>query len=156
MYMYSRFEEMLKSAPFVYHYTSLDALFAILEGYRQNRNSGLPFRASCICNVNDPREMKLGLEADKKFLPDYEKHATNSMNLSEVYQIVDNENRCREVCNKKITQPFFYYPVNPNALEEIITGHQANYNVLEHVLRKELKECLLNAVTITPSSIEIK
>jgi len=96
--MGSKFEEKLKETPFVYHYTSLDALFAILEGYRQNGNSGLPFRASCIYNVNDPREMKLGFDAVKRFLPRYEERANYNMKLSKVYQNVDNENRCREDC----------------------------------------------------------
>lgn len=45
--------------------------------------------------------------------------------------------------------------IDPGSLEEIIIAPLANYDVLEHVLRNELKECLLNNVEITPSSIQI-
>ena len=46
-------------------------------------------------------------------------------------------------------------PISANSLEEIIIGPLANYNVLEHVLSKELTECMLNNVVISPSVIEI-
>lgn len=296
--------EKLIRIPFVYHYTSVESLFAILEEYRQEKElASLPFRAYNIYSVNDPREMKLGFDFVKKFLPKYECQIDNSMYLSEIYLNEINENRCREECYKKpsdgfvkwgyvpytisfttkrdflpmwslygthfkgiclkfslqklteyiseacqfgfvsydedeedpilvhnfnelynweanrmgtamgieekieelsllctcispfvkssdwayeqefrivynhnytpqldrvsiermlkegipkkIVQPYFYYSVNPNALEEIIIGPKANYNVIEHILRNELKDCLLNEVKVTPSSIEI-
>lgn len=302
--MANKFLEKLIETPFVYHYTSVESLFAILEESRQIKERViLPFRAYNIYNVNDPREMKLGFDAVKKFLPEYESMIDNSMYLSEVYLDKNNENRCREECYKKPSdgfiewghipytssfsskgdflpmwsmygakfkgvclkfrlkelveylsdncqfgfvsyngdndtsllkenfleiynwyanqqeqamnidekieelsllcacispfikisdwayeqefrivcnhhyapqldresierllkegiqktkvQPYNYYPIYPNALEEIIIGPKANYNVIEHILRNELKECLLNDVKVTPSSIEI-
>ena len=302
--MDDKYLEKLLKTPFVYHYTSVETLFAILEEYRQTKESGLLcFRASNIYNVNDPREMKLGFDAVKKFLPEYERKINNSMNLSEVYLDEKNENLCREECYKKPSdgfidwghvpytssfsskgdflpmwsiyganfegvclkfrlnelikylvgncqfgfvsyngdndislikeifleiynwdtnqqekamtidkkieelgllcacispfvkssdwayeqefrvvynrhytppfdresierllregiqktkvQPYYYYPIHPNALEEIIVGPKANYNVIEHILRNELKECLKNDIKITPSAIEI-
>lgn len=297
------FEKRLIETPFVYHYTSVEAIFSILEGYRINGRDALPFRAGCIYNSNDPREMELGYEVVKAILPQYEKCCAKSMNLSEVYSKSEYEDQCKklffqrpkdglvemstvpytisfsckrdflpmwsmygnnkrggclkfnlgylidslntECCcsfvhyegdkdnvisdyllpqlyktsvllndkkmlsiNDKIQElslicdcisPFvkcddwgyesefrivskvhyrqelndksfnsipltlpkfkvFDYdeiPINPAPLDEIIIGPLANYNVLEHVLRNELKECLLNHVKITPSSIQI-
>ena len=94
------FKKKLQENPFVYHYTSLEALFAILEGYRCNVNSEyIPFRASCIFNVNDPREMELGFSAVKKFLPYFEEKSINNMFLSDVYNSPLHENKCLERCN---------------------------------------------------------
>ena len=96
----------LETTPFVYQYTSMEALFAILEDYRKANEAKtsnlIPFRASCIYNVNDPREMKLGFDAIKKYLPNFEKRQLNNINLSEVYEDLDAENRCRERCNDRI------------------------------------------------------
>ena len=302
--MHSKFEEKLKETPFVYHYTKMETLFAILEGYRHNKENGfLPFRASCIYYMNDPREMTIGFDAVKKFLPEYEKSTEYNMDLSEVYLDADNENQCRKECierpvdgtiesgmipytssfstkedflpmwkmygedfkgvclkfdlseltkylnensqfgfvsydgevddsylkevffniydwearhykpigiNEKIeelsllcacispfvkssdwayeqefrieiyrffnleidreslrkhkfnglirkrVEPYVYYPICPNALQEIIIGPHADYITDEHIIRKELNECLLNDVRIIPSSIEIR
>lgn len=305
--MNERLLEKLEQAPFVYQYTSIEALFAILEGYRKKREQGcLPIKASCIYNVNDPREMKHGYDAVKMFLPQYEAKLQNSMNLSEVFEDKKYEEQCIECLDKKpkddmiqygivpytisfsgnrdflpmwsmyarnckgvcmkfesselinsigdstqvdfvsyagdnvdyimeehfsmlyewdasnCTNPmtidekinelsilcncispfiksqewsyenefrivcyhhfgpnlfeldhnsirhflihgiektkiakFVYYPIKVNALKEIIVGTLANYDVVEHILRKELEECLLNDVEITPSSIAI-
>lgn len=302
--MNDRFFKRLSETPFVYHYTSVDSLFAILEGYRQiKEHVMLPFRANCIYNVNDPKEMSLGFDAIKRFLPEYENETSNSMFLSEVFVDANNEKECREksfskpvdgtiemgivpytssfsskedflpmwsmygansrgVCLKfdlielidylsgncqfgfvsyegdanelllrdnfieiydwvadrlerpmgideKIDElstmctclspfvkssdwayeqefrivyhkhyglefdqefvkrilskgipktkiePFVYYPIYPNALKDIKIGPKANYNVIEHIIRNELRECLLNDVKISPSSIEI-
>ena len=288
--------------PFVYHYTSIDALFSILEGCRIKGKNYLPFKAGCVYNSNDSREMELGYEAVKEILPQYEKSCAKSLNLSEVYSKPEYEDQCKKrffqrpkdgmvemstipytisfsckrdflpmwsmygndkrgVCLKfnlgslidslNTEACFVYYEgdkennisdylfpqlyktsfilndkivlsindkiqilslicdcispfvkcddwayesefrivsnvhyrqefngklginriqlalpkikiddyeiiqIEPGSLEEIIIGPLANYNVLEHVLRNELKECLLNHVEITPSSIQI-
>lgn len=298
-----RLFKLLEDSPFVYHYTSLEALFSILEGYRSIVYTGIiPFRASCIYNANDPKEMELGFDVVKRNLPQFEKNNPNNMNLSEVYKdcsykqyyldnyyrkpingmiqyslvpyiisfslkrdflpmwsmygnnhkgvclkfnikkivnipfershfdfvsydgdkeynimedhfkllyemqakkpnkpktieekkevlstcclcvspfikssdwsyekefrIVYNHNYEPELDNDfrygvsygikmKRIQRYVEYPINSNALEEIIIGPLANYQVMEHIIRGELKECLLNSVTITPSSIAI-
>lgn len=301
--MNERVFKILEDLPFVYHYTSMEALFSILEGYRPIVYTGIiPFRASCIYNANDPREMELGFDVVKRNLPQFEKKNQYNMNLSEVYQdssykqyYLDNYyrkpingmiqyslvpytisfshkrdflpmwsmygNNCKGVCLKfninrimerpiekshfdfvsydgdkeydimddhfallydleakksnkpkrieekkeilstcclcvspfikcsdwsyenefrivynhnyepevdnnyrlgvpfgikmKKVQRYVDYPINSIALEEIIIGPLANYQVVEHIIRNELKECLLNSVTITPSLIEI-
>ena len=286
-----RLFKFLEDSPFVYHYTSMEALFSILEGYRPVVYTGsIPFRASCIYNANDPREMELGFDVVKKYLPQFEMNNQNNMNLSEVYQDSSYKqyyldkyhrkpingmiqyglvpytisfshkrdflpmwsmygNNCKGVCLKfninrikeisvkrshfdfvsydgdkqydvmedhfallyeleakksnktiiieekkeilstcclcvspfikssdwsyekefrivynhnyepelemKRVQRYVDYPINSIALEEIIIGPSANYQVMEHIIRNELKECLLNSVTITPSLIEI-
>ena len=104
--MTDKFIKKLEKTPFVYQYTSMEALFAILEGCRKDdearKNHIIPFRASCIYNVNDPREMKLGFDAIKKFLPNFEKKQSNNLYLSEVYKDQDTENKCRKNCNNQI------------------------------------------------------
>ena len=104
--MTDKFIKKLELTPFVYQYTSMEALFTILEGCRKanetKANNIIPFRASCIYNVNDPREMELGFDAIKKFLPSFEKEQSNNINLSEVYKDQDAENRCREKCKDRI------------------------------------------------------
>jgi hypothetical protein len=309
--MTDKFKAKLEATQFVYQYTSLEALFAILEGYRKSKRTKvydfIPFRASCIYNVNDPREMELGFDAIKKFLPSFEKRRSNNLYLSEVYKDSETENRCREKCfdqivdgmieagivpytssfsrkrdflpmwslygdsfkgaclvfdlvkiidslplegnmqfgfvsyeddesevdnlesffpqlyewvqntyktcltiedkirelsvicsvfspffkgkdwayesefrivcskiykidfsheyikglswnpmPKKKVDPYVYYPIKANALQEIIIGSAARYSDVEHVLRNELNECLMNDVDITPSSIKIR
>ena len=297
------FNKKLMDNPFVYHYTSVDALFSILEGCRKSELHTLPFWAGCVYNSNDPREMELGYETVKAILPQYEKSCDKSMNLSEVYSKPEYEDQCKKrifqrpedglvemsvvpytisfsckrdflpmwsmygenkkgVClkfrlrslidNLNTESCFVHYEgdkeniikddllrslyntyglfveintkgltiedkikelsilcncispfvkskewayesefrivtnvhyrqetdgkifnriqltlpkikigdyeiihIDPIFLEEIIIGPMANYNVLEHVLRNELKECLLNNVEITPSSIQI-
>lgn len=99
--MSDKFLKKLEDNPFVYHYTSVDTLFAILEGYRQIKCLGLPFRAHCIYNVNDPREMELGFETVKKFLPHFEAAHPQNLHLSEVYENACNEKKCIEKYNKK-------------------------------------------------------
>lgn len=309
--MTDKFKAKLETTQFVYQYTSLEALFAILEGYRKSKRTKaydfIPFRASCIYNVNDSREMELGFDAIKKFLPNFEKEQSNNLYLSEVYKDTETENRCREKCfdqivdgmieagivpytssfsrkrdflpmwslygdhfkgaclvfdlreiidslpldgnmqfgfvsyeddesevdnfesflpqlyeffqdtsktdltiedkiinlsaicsvfspfvkskdwvyesefrivcskiyeidishdfikghswnpiPKKKVEPYVYYPIKANALQEIIIGPAARYSDVEHVLRNELNECLMNDVDITPSSIKIR
>lgn len=95
-------EEKLEKNPYVYHYTSLDALFSILEGYRCSLGSDyIPFKASCIYNVNDPREMELGFYAIKRFLPIFEEKSKNNMYLSEVFHSLLHEKKCIEECSSK-------------------------------------------------------
>lgn len=52
-------------------------------------------------------------------------------------------------------EPYVYCNIGSKALEEVLLGPLTNYDVVEHILRKELEECLLNDVEITPSSIAI-
>lgn len=66
--------EGLKHTRYVYHYTSIDTLFAILERYRRDKKTGeLVFRASNIYYLNDPKEMEAGYDIVKAFLREYEK-----------------------------------------------------------------------------------
>lgn len=99
--MSDKFAKKIEENPFVYHYTSIEALFAILEGYRQKKCFGLPFRAHCIYNVNDKREMELGYETVKKILPQYEAGQPNSKHLSDVYQKGEYEKKCIEQFSEK-------------------------------------------------------
>ncbi len=294
------FFEKLNANPFVYHYTSIDAIFSILEESRKGRCGTLPFWAGSVYQANDLRELTLGYDTVKSILPQFEKNKTNSVRLSDVYGNYGYEMKCKEqtfkrpidkttgmaripyiisfsckrdflpmwsmygngkrgVCLKfrlskliesldDIQLCFVHYegedtnvindyllpilydcgtkgiidlsveekirelsllcdcispfvktkewayesefrivrykhnggessdsfikclqlsfkehniedhiplPINANAMEEIIIGPLANYDVVEHILRNELKECLLNDVLITPSSIEI-
>lgn len=92
----------LKNNPFVYHYTSLETLFAILEEYRHNKEAGeLYLKASCIYNVNDLREMDLGFNVIKKHLPDFERNASINLHLSDVYNTKSDEKKCIEKWNTK-------------------------------------------------------
>lgn len=95
--LYQKFEDN----PFVYHYTSIEALLSILEGYRRSDFNALPFRAHSVYNTNDPREMKLGFDTVKNLLPEFEKSYNKSMNLSEVYENLEYENKCKSQCFKK-------------------------------------------------------
>lgn len=96
------FQKKLQENPFVYHYTSLEGLFAILEGYRINHETGcLPFKASCIYNANDPREMELGFYSVKKYLPSFEEKSEYNMHLSDIYNYSTYENKCIEEYNSK-------------------------------------------------------
>lgn len=87
----------LINTPFIYHYTSVDALFSILEGCRKSKPyHTLPFWAGCVYNSNDSREMELGYETVKSILPQYEKSFANSINLSEVYEKSEYEVECKK------------------------------------------------------------
>ena len=44
-------------------------------------------------------------------------------------------------------------PISINSLIEIIIGPCANFDVMEHIIRKELSECNLNNIKITPSKV---
>jgi len=84
---------------YVYHYTSFEVLFAILEQYRKsNDKDKLMFRASNIFKVNDPSEMQLGYDVIKSYLPEYEKQKTipSYLKLSEVYEHLEYEKKCIE------------------------------------------------------------
>lgn len=296
------FYKRLLGNMYVYHYTTIEALFSILEEYRNNGCSALPFRAYCIYKMNDLREMQLGYETVKRLLPQYENNHPNSMNLSAVYEDIEFEKKlversiqkttgnkkemidvpfaisfsckrdflpmwsmygdgkkgvclkfrlstlvnemkgCLQLCfvyykgernniikdyllpllydfdarkysagisldekinelcllyecinpfvkskdwsyesefrivfhehyGPKLNEDFFESlsrtynepklvdyittPIAANSMEEIIIGPLANYKIVEHVLRNELKECLLNNITVSPSSIKI-
>ncbi len=65
--------EELNRIRYIYHYTSLDTLLAILENYRKDKEkNGLIFRASNIYMVNDPKEMEVGYGIVKEYLKEYE------------------------------------------------------------------------------------
>ena len=296
------FYKRLLGNMYVYHYTTIEALFSILEEYRNNGCSALPFRAYCIYKMNDLREMQLGYETVKRLLPQYENNHPNSMNLSAVYEDIEFEKKlversiqkttgnkkemidvpfaisfsckrdflpmwsmygdgkkgvclkfrlstlvnemkgCLQLCfvyykgernniikdfllpllydfdarkysagisldekinelcllyecinpfvkskdwsyesefrivfhehyGPKLNEDFFESlsrtynepklvdyittPIAANSMEEIIIGPLANYKIVEHMLRNELKECLLNNITVSPSSIKI-
>lgn len=87
----------------------MEALFSILEGYRQNNSHALPFWASCIYSSNDSREMELGYDTIKKILPKYENNCPKSMNISEVYNNKEYEKQCKD--------KFFEKPIE--GLEEV-------------------------------------
>lgn len=83
---------------FVYHYTSIETLFAILEGYRKSKESNvLTLRASNIYRVNDPKEMVMGYDVLKKWIRRYEDSQCIpvSIRLSEVYQNEEYEAKCK-------------------------------------------------------------
>lgn len=64
----------LEHTRYVYHYTSLETLLAILENFRKDKEKkGLIFRASNIYNVNDPKEMEAGYDIVKDYLKEYER-----------------------------------------------------------------------------------
>ena len=65
--------EELNHIRYVYHYTSLETLLAILENYRKDKEKkGLLFHASNIYQVNDPKEMKAGYDVVKEYLKIYD------------------------------------------------------------------------------------
>lgn len=90
--------EELKNNKYVYHYTSIETLFAILERYRKDKKKeALVFRASNIYKLNDPKEMEIGYDMVKFFLREYEKKE-----IPKVYWLYDISNtkeyelKCKE------------------------------------------------------------
>ena len=105
--MKDNFIELLKKYPFVYHYTKLESLFGILYDYKNfKKPEQLPLRASCIYNVNDPREMELGYNYVKDFLPEFEKNHPQSIHLSEIYTSDVSDKKCLELCNQKTKEVY--------------------------------------------------
>ena len=90
------FIKKLKANPFVYHYTTVEAMFSLLEGYRLNGLQAIPVRAYCIYNSNDPREMELGYDIIKNILLQHEGAFDNSLNLSEIYSNPEYEKQCKD------------------------------------------------------------
>ena len=89
----------LKRTRYVYHYTSIETLFAILGNYRNTgEKDQLVFRASNIFRVNDPSEMVSGYDIVKSYLYNYEieKNIPEELRLSEVYINIENENKCKD------------------------------------------------------------
>ena len=82
---------------YIYHYTSFDALFAILHNYRIEEKDCFVFRASSIYNVNDPMEMISGYNAIKKFIQEYEeeKKIPHHLRLTEVFENKEYEEICK-------------------------------------------------------------
>lgn len=88
--------EELKHIRYVYHYTSLETLLAILENYRKDKKKkGLLFRASNIYKVNDPKEMEVGYDIIKEYLKEYE-----TTNIPEPYWLheIANSNKYEAIC----------------------------------------------------------
>ena len=84
---------------YLYHYTGLDTLFAILHWYKANKTSNcIQLKASCIYNMNDPKEMYVGYDVVKKCLSSYEvdNKVPLGLRLSEVYCNKDSEEECKE------------------------------------------------------------
>lgn len=81
---------------FVYHYTSLEAIFALLHGYHRNGNY-LSFRASNIYKVNDPNEMVSGFNVIKDIILKYElqNQVPEEKRLSEIYNTLIYEDECK-------------------------------------------------------------
>lgn len=97
----------LRNNRYVYHYTSLETLFAILGNYRKKEDKeGLVFRASNIFRVNDPSEMKSGYGIVKNFLYYYEeeKKIPQELMLSEVYKNKIYEEKCINDYYSKISR----------------------------------------------------
>ena len=87
-----------KRTRYVYHYTSLETLFAILGNYRNRGDKDrLVFRASNIFRLNDPSEMVSGYDIVKSYLYlfEIEKNIPEHLRLSEVYNDIENENKCK-------------------------------------------------------------
>ena len=93
--MYDDFEKLSKTK-YLYHYTSFETLFAILDNFR--RNGTLIMRASNVYNVNDPSEMEKGYDVLKKHIRHYEdeKDIPESLRLSEVFDNEQYEKACKE------------------------------------------------------------
>lgn len=115
--MKENFIGLLNKYPFVYHYTKLESLFGILYDYKNLKKPGqLPFRASCIYNVNDSREMELGYKYVKDFLPEFEKNHPQSVNLSEIYTSDISDKKCLELCNQKPKDTYIESGMIPYAI----------------------------------------
>lgn len=92
--------ELLKYK-YVYHYTSINTLLAILHTYKHRKErekNYLTFHASNIFKVNDPKEMEAGFQALKRFLPQYEEllQIPPNQRLSQVFQTNELEKKCRD------------------------------------------------------------
>ena len=91
----------LVRSPYIYHYTNVEALFAILGGYRNPKDKKpdyLNFWAWNIFNMNDKTEMEVGYDYIKDYLPQYEEHEgiPKEKRLSEVYENTEDEKTCKE------------------------------------------------------------
>lgn len=91
------YQDVAEIPDFVYHYTSLESMFAILHGFNKE-NRCFSFHASNIYNVNDPCEMILAFEVLKKYLPEFEEEKRIPMEkrLSEVFNHDDRETACKD------------------------------------------------------------
>ncbi len=90
--------EELKNTKYVYHYTSIETLFAILERYRRDmKKEALVFRASNIYKLNDPKEMEAGYDMVKSFLHKFEKKEIPEVYwLYDISNIKEYEKKCKE------------------------------------------------------------
>ncbi|MEE3383628.1 MAG: DUF2971 domain-containing protein [Prevotella sp.] len=90
--------EGLKHTRYVYHYTSIETLFSLLERYRKDKKKdGLIFRASNIYKLNDPKEMEVGYDIVNAFLCEYEKNEMpKEYWLHEIACNKANEKKCKE------------------------------------------------------------
>ena len=84
---------------YVYHYTSFDTLFAILDGCRKSKDKNFfSLRASNVYKLNDPSEMLGGYEVVKNLLCHYEEDngIPKELRLSEVFNNNDYEEECKQ------------------------------------------------------------
>lgn len=90
--------EELNHIRYVYHYTSLETLLAILDNYRKDKKkNSLTFRASNIYKVNDPKEMEAGYDIVKEYLKEYEMaHIPKAYWLHEIANINEYEAKCKK------------------------------------------------------------
>lgn len=90
--------EGLNHFRYVYHYTSIETLFAILERYRKDKiKESLVFRATNIYRLNDHKEMEAGYDLVKSFLCEYEKEGIPEVYwLYEISNNKENERKCKE------------------------------------------------------------
>lgn len=84
---------------YVYHYTSFDTLFAILDGCRKSKDKQFfSLRASNVYKLNDPTEMLGGYDVLKKLLHKYEEDngIPEELRLSEVFDKKVYEEECKQ------------------------------------------------------------
>ena len=101
--------ERIIKQKYVYHYTSYDTLFSLLKGFCDRKSDGcIYFRASCIYNQNDPKEMEYGYDAIKEYLPSYEEkeNIPISDRLSQVYENPDFEIMCKNDYHQKMLDDY--------------------------------------------------
>lgn len=91
--------KQLEKTKYVYHYTSFDTLFALLNSIHENNgNKCFTFWASNIYTQNDPCEMQKGYTIIKRILPQFEEEQGIAIErrLSEVYTDKKHEEDCKK------------------------------------------------------------
>lgn len=96
--MIEEYCKIIDKTHYVYHYTSFETLFALLEGARKENDNHFQFRASNIYKVNDPKEMEAGFNVVKRLLAQHEiiKGFPEWLKLSEVFNNSQHEEHCKQ------------------------------------------------------------